>query len=355
MIGIYLQSIYQVNTALLALVCVMFGTGLIVICWRKWHRVELIALNGLFLCIGALVLNLQQNHAEHMLAKIANQEQDIIATVVDRHIQPTTKPCWKQTEVLDLAITHPFSFKLQCSVKHTTKVEVGDTILIKKVTIKKTPHQTLSGNPSYGTYLLKEGFLASIFLWKNPDIKIINHPAWSIRRWWWNLRNNTFQNIMAQLSPRAASYYSLIFLGKKDPDSTQRLRRIFNFWGLAHYLARSGLHIVLFILMWKFILSFLPAHLIIKRILLVLICGTYGALSWASTPFIRAFFSFLLSEIGMLFNCSINFFHVLTLVCLLMLLFNPLQFFFLDFQLTFGLTFALSWFSGVNRSVNTGK
>lgn len=329
--------------------------------YRTWNAMHLVTLNTLFMCAGGLVLYLQHKHTDLLLAHVANQTLDLVATVTDKHLQVASKPRWKQDEILELAATRvsmspdpqapdadrwtPSTFNLQCFVKHTTKIEVGDTILIKNIIIKPPQHQTLSGNPGYGDYLIKEGFLSSIFLPSGRGIEIIDHPAWTIRRWWWSVRNTTFQNVMAQLSPRTACYYSLIFLGKKDPDSTDQLRRTFNFWGLSHYLARSGIHIVLFILIWKFILSFLPVHLVIKRLLLILICGTYGLLSWASTPFIRAYYSFLLTEAGRLFNFNVHFFHVLTIFCLLMLLFNPMQLFFLDFQLTFGLTFALGWLS----------
>jgi len=354
-IGIYLQAVIPAAVVYLACCFFVFICCLLITIACKWRLIKLVVLNGLFLCAGGLVLSLQHAHAEQLLATVANQNLTIIATVTDRHLQAANKSWRKQNEVLELAVTNiqatdakkfaSANFTLQCFVKHTTKTQVGDTILIKNITIKPPQSKTLSGNPGYGDYLLKEGFLSSIFLFSGWQMEIIKRPTWSIRRWWWSIRNNTFQDIVASLSPRSASYYSLIFLGKKDPESSDQLRRTFNFWGLSHYLARSGLHIVLFILIWKFILSCLPVHLIIKRILLILICGTYGLFSWASTSFIRAFYSFLLSEAGRLFNFNVHFFHILTIVCLIMLLFNPIQLFFLDFQLTFGLTFALAWLS----------
>ncbi len=305
------------------------------------------------MCTGVLVLHLQYKRTDQLLAQVSNQDLSVMATITDKHVQSTSKPRWKQDERLDLAVSQiqldnqwkPLAFNLQCFVKHTTPFHVGDTILIKNIVIKPPQHQTLSGNPGYGDYLIKEGFLSSIFLFSCRAIEMVDHPTWTFKRLWWSIRNTTFQNVVAQLSPRTASYFSLIFLGKKDPDSTDQLRRVFNFWGLSHYLARAGLHIILFIFIWKSILSFLPVHIIIKRVLLLLICGTYGMLSWASTPFIRAYYSFLLAETGRLFNLNVHFFHTLTIICLLMLLFNPMQLFFLDFQLTFGLTFALGWLS----------
>ncbi len=353
--GIYVQSIAPDAIIYYCIAfCLLAGAlGFLLLRFTTWRTTNLIALCALFFCAGGVVLYLQQQHAQQILNQVADKNLSIIATVTDKHVQLASKPRWKQDECLELSVNQTTgenqitskTFTLQCFVKHITKIQVGDTILIKNIIIKSPQHQTLSGNPGYGDYLIKEGFLSSIFLTSEKCIEILAHPTWTVRRYWWAIRNATFQDIMTQLSPRTACYFSLIFLGKKDPESTDQLRRTFNFWGLSHYLARSGIHIVLFILIWKFILSFLPVHLTIKRLLLVLICGTYGLLSWTSTPFIRAYYSFLLTEAGRLFNFNVHFFHTLTIFCLLMLLFNPTQLFFLDFQLTFGLTFALGWLS----------
>ncbi len=362
-IGIYLKSIFPLVFPIIIICFCMFSIILVFIHIRfsHWLAVKTIVLNALFLCTGWLALHLQQQHNNLLHDKIAHRPISLMAIVTDKHVQAATKPRWEQGECFECAVFEYFlephvqpplidkpilaTFNVQCFVKRTTTIQVGDTILIKNIIIKPPLNKTLSGGQSYTDFLIKEGFIASFFLSNAKPIEIINRPLWCIRLWWWKLRNDTFQNIMTKLSPKTASYYSLIFLGKKDPGTTDQLRRTFNFWGLSHYLARSGLHIVLFILIWKWILCFLPVHILIKRILLVIICGFYGLLSWASTPFIRAYYSFLLIEIGGFFDCSIHFFHLLTTICMLILLFNPIQLFFLDFQLTFGLTFALSWLS----------
>lgn len=356
-IGIYIQACVP-STATYFIPVFFILCGVLISTFPRYPNattLHTLTLNSLFLCAGSAMLHLQHQNTNLLANRLTNQPLSLIATVTDKHIQVASKPRWKQDEVLELAVTNagdPVAFNLQCFVKHTTTVQVSDTILIKNIIIKPPQRQTLSGNPGYADYLIKEGFFSSIFLPSEHHIAILDHPTWTIRRWWWSLRNNTFQNIMSQLSPCTASYYSLIFLGKKDPDVTDQLRRTFNFWGLSHYLARSGIHIVLFILIWKFILSFLPIHLAFKRILLVIICGSYGLLSWASTPFIRAYYSFLLTEGGRLFGLHVHFFHMLTIICVLMLLFNPMQLFFLDFQLTFGLTFALGWLSMYQNHYN---
>lgn len=351
--GIYLHA-----TGFIPASCGVAGllgaTGLLFLFHNKKHPFfVLFSLNIIFLSTGIVTSHLQIYFHENLVDQHANKRITLDATIIEKHVQPTTKKRRLQNEILELEvfqITQPSdgnkqhaSFKLQCFLRHPTNFQVGDQITIKNVIIKPPSMLTLSQNPSFGDYLIKEGMLGSIFLtYKNQPV-LTARPSWSIRRWIWNLRNITYQTIMRQLSPQSACYFSLIFLGKKDPEFTDDLRRTFNYWGLSHYLARSGIHIILFILIWQFFLGLLPLHLTIKRLLLILICGTYGLLSWASTPFIRAYYSFLIIESGKIKNFQPNYFHLLTLMCMVMLLFNPKQLFSLDFQLTFGLTFALVW------------
>jgi competence protein ComEC len=161
------------------------------------------------------------------------------------------------------------------------------------------------------------------------------------------MRNDVYQAIRTKLSPLTADYFGLIFLGNKQQESAHTLRTMFSYWGLSHYLARSGLHIILFIMLWSFFFRIIPLHGSIKRVMLVVICVVYDFLSWSSIPFARAYYAFLLMKGGELLYQQINYLHILSIVCLSILLFNPMQLFFLDFQLTFALTFTLVFLSAL--------
>jgi competence protein ComEC len=233
-----------------------------------------------------------------------------------------------------------FSVDIKLYLLNRTKLLVGDIVLFPNIFIKNNKLINISGNPSFIKYLNKERIVSVVFLY-NPVYKLINRPYLCFKRWLWELRLNISYKIQKNFSLLTKNYFKLIFLGDKQGDSRD-LRLIFNQWGLAHYLARAGLHIVLFILIWIFLLAFLPIHLVIKRILLLIICSILFILSWVSVPFARAFWVFLLMEIGHLLNRQVNFLYLLMLICCFMLICNPMQLFFLDFQLTFVLTFALA-------------
>ncbi|MBD3272914.1 hypothetical protein GF385_00995 [Candidatus Dependentiae bacterium] len=163
-----------------------------------------------------------------------------------------------------------------------------------------------------------------------------------IKQFIYKARQKIYFKIKQKLNKKSFCYFSSIFLGNKKTNISAQQKNIFNIWGISHYLARSGLHIIIFIIIWKIILNLIPIPIRIKNIFLFLTLLIYLALSWPSLSFLRAFFIFILYMIGILFNKQTNFSHILIVICILILIKNPIQLFFLDFQLTFFLTFALS-------------
>jgi len=295
-----------------------------------------------------LVLMLQQKQSIIMRDKLVNKNLGLLVTVTDKIIRD------QNGELLELSVEGyrdqenknytPISCTILCYTHYPTNIQVGDRIEFEHVDIKKTIHKnSLTGNPTYDDYLIKEDVVAAIFMNNKIEYTIQERPKYSINRWLWNKRQQVYTQLKHILSKTTFTYFSLIFLGNKQHIIIDDLRKTFNYWGLSHYLARSGLHIVLFIIIWQFILSLIPINFFLKRLLLLLICIIYNFLSWYSIPFARAYFAFLLIETGRLCNRQTYYLHILTLICTLILLFNPMQLFFLDFQLTFALTFALVW------------
>jgi len=216
---------------------------------------------------------------------------------------------------------------------------VGDTISVTGLTFKQPPKDL-------GQYLLKEGIMATVFMTK-LDYTILERPQRSFARWLFYTRENLINALEKKLSPRTFQLFASIFLGNKQSPKwlIEKTKEHFNTWGVTHYLARSGLHMVIFVFIWQLLLRFLPAHWIAKELILLIASFLYCTLSWASVSFNRAFLTFLFHKACMLFSLQTNFLHLLTLVCLTILLHNPMQLFFLDFQLSFGLTCALAVFT----------
>jgi predicted membrane metal-binding protein len=348
-IGIYLQSefLLPIGFVLILILC----TGCIVAYTLVQRNEKIIYYSCAVLIggIGALLFSLQRNEHEHLLALIANKKITVTAIITDKD----TWGRWGSDDVLRLrtqTITHEgldthLTCEVLCYLKHHTWCTIDDTIVLNNVILKPAPQTSASGNPAYDDYLIKERLVGAFFVPSLRSLQRINHPAWSVHRWLWNFRSHTYRTLNNLFTPLTRIYVGLIFLGNKQQQSIDQLRLMFNYWGLSHYLARSGIHIILIIMIWKFLLGLIPVHMAFKRIFLILLCIVYDIVSWASIPFTRAYYAFLITEGGGLFGYPTNSLHILTLMCLTILLYNPMQLFFLDFQLTFGLTFTLIIFS----------
>lgn len=228
---------------------------------------------------------------------------------------------------------------------YTTKnnnICVGDTLHIPRLTIK-TPQEE-----SIKPYFMREEIIATAFLNNNHHISITARPSLSIRRWLHTKKHDLYQRLQTKIRSPLFSLFTLLFLGFKQSNfHTEQHKEYFKYWGLSHFLARSGLHLVLFIMIWRFLLQCIPCWFLLKQIFFITISSIYFLLTWPTLSFERAFFTFLLYCLWIVCNQQINGLHILSVVTLLIIITNPIIIFFLDFQLSFGLTFALLWFNQI--------
>lgn len=301
------------------------------------------ALLSFLFCVGGLTLSLK-NYERTVLRNNLPTSMIIIATITDCEKiagKRQTRLTLNIDQIVDqnnkkIDIQFSLHYYLGCCL-----FEVGDRLSISNIKIKKLSAQHGLKKPSFDNYLAKENILAALYHTKKSEITLLERPTSSWRRWVWKKRESVYQGMMQKISRSCKPLLGLIFFGNKQQSSIENLRRSFNAWGISHHLARSGLHIVFLIAIWSLLLMFLPINMQIKRFFLLIICLLYAFLSWSSIPFTRALAAFAITQFGKMTSQRTNTLHILCIVCLIVLLFNPLQLFFLDFQLTFGLTFAL--------------
>ncbi len=291
--------------------------------------------------IGSQSLYTQQNKMQQIRQNIINKSLELEGTVISKfhHSAPQIK------EIIQLRVSHlKTSFDILCYLKEASYLEIDDKIHLKNITLSAPQKKNISGNQDFQDYLLKEKIAGTYFSQK-LSYQLLHRPKFSIKRWLYKKKDSLLESMKEKLSWPALSLYSCIFLGNKKQSLSylQSSRHLFSYWGISHYLARSGIHLILLILIWKILLGLFPIPFYLKHILLLMFCSTYAALSWSSISFTRAILIFLAYEIGKLLNRQSTLLHLLSLTCFMILLFNPLQLFFLDFQLSFALTFALSY------------
>lgn len=276
---------------------------------------------------------------------IENKKFTVSGTVIDIYQVITN---YKTSTVIAVAVdtiaTKELATKNNKTILFYTKsnknICVGDTVTFFDICCKKP------SNESFQHYQIKEQIIATIFN-DTPKYTIENHPTWSLRHWIWEQKKRLLDKLSQKLSSDGFKFFSSLFLGNRTcvKRSLEETNEQFKIWGISHFLARSGLHLALFIFIWQAIFRIIPLPLIIKQIIILLLSCIYFILTWTSAPFTRSFALFLLNKSCFITKTSFHLLHYLTLVFLSFLLYCPLYLFFLDFQLSFALTFALAWFS----------
>lgn len=294
-----------------------------------------------FFIFGSLRYEQQINKFNLFYLSTFNKKLNLIGTITD--IEPNyRKPGYTTITIkLKKLFNQKVFFKTNEKIKITTKekvlISIGDTIQLPSLYFRPIE------NKKYRTYLAKEQIGAQIYT-KN-EFTLIKRPTLSINRWLKTKRNAIIQSLKQKLQPRTFTLVASIFFGKKllEPQKIESIKQQFKKWGIIHYMARSGLHLLIIIALLSAIMQLLPAHFILKQIITIALITLYMLLSWPSISFYRAFNFFIIHRACILLNLQTNVFHLFLLVCLVTLITNPLQLFFLDFQLSFGFTLALTW------------
>ena len=138
---------------------------------------------------------------------------------------------------------------------------------------------------------------------------------------------------------------------KPEGELSQAIGKYCSYWGIVHYLARSGIHVVLTVSCWELVMRFIPLHFFIKQLILILLILVLHLFTWPSISFMRAVTTFLLSKGCTLSSLAFQPIHILSLTTFFTLVAYPLYLFSLDFQLSFGLTFVLAWLYEVRLQI----
>lgn len=301
----------------------------------------------LFGIIGRVLITRQENNYSLFEPKI----NPLSIGYVEEIIKTGNKSWSYRTRIKTIEETNFFkkffsnkAISLYVYSKKIPTLKVADQVSIKNLSIKK---------PDYGDfkkYLLKEGVSGTAFVYK-IETELVSRPHFSLWRCLNEKKQSLINSLQKKMSKPVTALFCSLFLGEQNQDKNfiEQEKLGFKVWGIVHHLARSGLHLAIFILCWFFLLSFLPIPFFIKHIVLIVLSTTYFLLSTPSISFVRAFHLFLLFTLSALLKLPMGALHGLVLSALITLLYNPYQLFFLDFQLSFYLTFCLAWLARLDK------
>jgi len=303
-----------------------------------------IALVCLMLPFGCIIHNSYSHLYEKAALVIPTNPTTITGVVVD--IQKTNHRIFKNMVVLTLNTVDGKSIpwfnphqNIHIYVSSFPNVEVDDRITLDNILCKQPPPC------SYRNHLMREHTIATAFIPKLVPITT-DRPTFSYKRWIYNLKISATKRATQVLLPNTKALYASLFLGNKtySPACYESIKEQFRRWGLSHYLARSGLHLVLIVALWIWFFRIIPILFIHKEMCIALLVMIYATLSWSSISFIRALSTFFLCKLcSCMWHHYYNNLHLLTVTAFYLLIQNPLHIFYLDFQLSFGITFALAW------------
>jgi predicted membrane metal-binding protein len=304
---------------------------------------------SLFALLGAWLPHKELQDYHHFYSLIENKKFTATGTVIDisqaivNH-RKTTAITLALDTITTGQLTQRSNKVMLFYGKGDGDIVVGDTITFLDLRCKKPASE------NFQRYQIKEQIAATIFN-DNFTYRIDHHPTWSLRHWIWNQKTRLLHALQNKLSIDGFNFFSSLFLGNRAciKNELEETNELFKTWGISHFLARSGLHLVLFIFLCQALFCIMPLPMIAKQIIMSLLSIIYFVLTWTSAPFTRSFALFMLNKICFFNKAPFHLLHYLTLVCFGFLLYCPLYLFFLDFQLSFALTGALAWFNQVTQ------
>ncbi len=231
---------------------------------------------------------------------------------------------------------NPHSLFIVLVVPHTCLFDVDDIIRCTYT------HKTQATTDSFASHLKRHAIIAYLFI-QPHTLQLLDHPTHSCNRWLCSQRNTLIKTISHKVSPETYTLLSSLFFGRKDGDEKiyANTQHLFKLWGISHYLARSGLHVALFIMLLNALCMLLFLGHALKVIVMLCALAMYLFFSWPTLSFMRAVWMFALIHLYTFAYKRVKITHITLLVALATLLYNPFHLFFLDFQLTFFLTYLL--------------
>jgi len=356
------QHLFIIVTAFIAGICytpyflwslVAFGTSVCLSIYEKQieNILLLIIFTFCFFFFGAT--RYYQNRELYFSDNnFLNKKCNITAIV--QEIQPRLDEEEQVTIVLQLEQIESTEKKLKTNKKIYLFLPYYTNVWLKpcqKINIKNI---TLSHpiSESYQEYLIRENIWA-IAHQKQLGYTTIEKPNLFAQHM--NLISSyPLSTTKHSFSELTKTLYLSIFCGKKIKSSTtSQIKRLFQYWGISHHLARSGLHLIILVSLLSLLLSFFPFSSSKKQIIILVLLFIYYLITYVSVAFMRAFCMYFFYILCKQLYLPSNSIHILLITTLLILITNPHHLFFLDFQLSFSITLLILWFLQTTQNIKT--
>lgn len=219
------------------------------------------------------------------------------------------------------------------------KIQEANHITFYDIQLEQPPKET-----DYHRYLLKEGLWAIAHGTKYTQYSILkrNTTPW---------QQKILSSLYKKINEDSSSLFDPLFLGKKEKNIYNlNIQHQSTYWGIAHHMARSGAHLAILFTLIMLLLHYTQFAYSYRYLLCIFLLISYALISQSSISFLRALCMILLHILSKICKRVPSSLHTISITTLVTLLYNPMQLFFLDFQLSFGITYIIIWLFNIKNS-----
>jgi ComEC/Rec2-related protein len=215
---------------------------------------------------------------------------------------------------------------VQLPTSRAKYLKIGQNITFYKLILTRP----CDNNP-YAQYLQKQHIWATSFLTDQRFFVARKNSS----HWYEKIFTK-----LERLHDKPVSYlYNPLFLGKKEKDSCSlEMQHLSTYWGIAHHMARSGIHLVTLIGFFIVLFHYARIRTRFRFLIYLLLAIFYWHISIDSISFLRSLTMIAIQMITKFHKYQYSSIHAFALTTLLFVMHNPLLVLFLDFQLSFGIT-----------------
>lgn len=219
-------------------------------------------------------------------------------------------------------------------------LKIGQKIKIYNIKLSQP-----QDNDPYKKYFLKEQIWATSFIYKENffTYKKINN-------FWYQ---SFFEKFSNYFNTTISQLYNPLFLGKKEKNyNSLKIQHQSLYWGIMHHMARSGIHLVSLLGLLEFLFHYSRFFSRFRFLVYIIFTVLYSLISVPSISFIRSLFMIFFQMFTKLNGFMYSGLHSFLLTTLIIIIYNPMYVFFLDFQLSFGITAIIIWLFFIKRQKN---
>lgn len=227
----------------------------------------------------------------------------------------------------------------------TADLSPGQEIIIQNTKLEPLPEPRNPGQFDYAGYLRWRGIVAQCKIAnKNSVIVSEDSPGFSAQNSIFApVRSYLIARIERHFAPFASSFLKALLFGQREGVDDDILENFQNA-GVMHVLAISGLHVGFVALIFYVVMSFFPIYFKYRNFLIIFLLLFYMFLTGSPPSVVRATIMAIILLLSINVERPASVYNSIFAAALIILLFQPQQFFWVGFQFSFIAVLSIMYF-----------